>query len=194
MNENEMDDIVELLSEMKTEVKIGHMQLRKGSCRTYVYRKNEVSEDKILPSEECITTSEIIEDSPIFYNKKIIGRIKDAIYDTPSGSLNIISILDKDDKDYSFIEEHQDQFLILPHIETSRVGCIICNNYYEVGQTPCNCIHAAPYLILSSMKIIGMTLFDGMNDNINDVIDNRQQLLRSFFGGAMASLLLHEPI
>ena len=33
-----------------------------------------------------------------------------------------------------------------------------------------------------------------MNDNIEEKLDNRKPLLRQFFGGAMAELILTDPI
>lgn len=79
-------------------------------------------------------------------------------------------------------------YYIKPNINTSRIGCPTCLNYYSMGQTPCDCIKIAPNIYADEIIVESIDIITD-DINLNNIKPNRS-LLTLFFGGAISNITI----
>jgi hypothetical protein len=188
-----LEDLVELLNRPPIEIELGKIFVHKGVGNALLYERDIISPDGILLTEADINSSNFFSDAPVLFHNNKVGVIDNAAHTATKGDITLMIKFDENLDDYKYIEENYDKLLVQPHIICNKIGCVICGNNYEIGQSPCECIYLAEYINTSFISITGLTLVDSTKEDINK-INNKRELLRKFFGGAMAELIITEPI
>jgi hypothetical protein len=129
-------------------------------------------------------------DIPVYYQEYIIGKV----YNSKLGLDEKITIhftLNESDLAEQAEEIHE-HLVSLLNISCNTIRCVMCGNYFETGQSPCDCIQDASIIEVDGIKIVGITLIESPLDE--QFVALKNNVLQSFFAGSMANLIIAEDM
>ena len=145
-----------------------------------IFKENIISLDGFIIDRKNLKNITITKNIPVYYKNSKIGKIKNCYYTDKDFSLNVI---------FSFSDVPADEqcfLMAVPRLDAKNVVCPQCDNSFNVGETPCNCILESTGIALKNVRIIGLDIFDVRETN--NFEENKATMLRKFFGGAMAEI------
>ncbi len=166
---------------------IGDVHLEQDHGMIWLARSNYVGYDKIVCDNLSLAKSTISPNTKVYYKNKPIGTLNSVQYNNKDGFLvGFFSLgVNRDclpDSDCLFSSINY---------EPNGIQCIRCQSIFKVGSESCECIESAPAIKIPIINILSVSIYNGMNDNIN-TLDSRLGLLRKYFGGIIASIELDE--
>lgn len=172
-------------------MEIGQLDIKKMQGFASAYQEGIISFDNVVMYSKTLFESTLNLHSPIYFQYKIIGEIKNINYSSALGQLILYFNLNPG-KESTLIEKQQEHYSIQPDIDFAQIECPECGEQYQIGNSPCDCIFKSDLLIPLKIKIKSMTIFDILDYNIVGI--NHKIVLRKFFGGTMANLIISDPI
>lgn len=181
--------------------RLGGIKVHQGRGVFWAYSENMVSLDKLIVIPETLNSVGYVADAPVIFEQKTVGTIDEIVHVRLDGSLLIffkllsktsLVIPTEDLKKMNELIINQEECIAVPQIETKQLQCVSCGIIYDKGQTPCGCIERCDNVIPLKVQINGIDIYNVKNSNVEP--NNKSVLMKTFFGGAMGSIVFSDPI
>lgn len=160
---------------------IGSVYLESDHGMIWIARANYVGYDKILYSSTSLSKATLSPDAQVFYKNQVIGGLHSVQYNNKDGFLiGFFSLIVSRD-----LLPSEDRLFTSVKYESNGIQCIRCQRFFQMNSDSCECIDDAPVIQMPKITILGVSIHDGMHDNIN-MFDARPDLLKKYFGGIVS--------
>lgn len=166
---------------------IGDVYLEQDHGIIWLARSNHVGYDKIVCNSTSLAMATLSPNAQVFYQNRTIGNFHSIQYNKRDGFLIGFCTLTVS---RDLLPDNDCLFSSVAY-DSNGIQCIRCHRIFRVGSTSCECIESAPAIQIPTINILGVSIHNGMNDNI-DMFDSRPVLLKKYFGGILASIKLDE--
>lgn len=162
---------------------LGDVHLENDHGMTWLMRADTIGCDKIFCNRETLAVSTLSSYAPIYYNGKSIGVCHSKQYNKLDGFLVAFFKLTVNRDSLP----RADCLYAIPRYDTKTIQCIGCERIFTIGSMSCDCIEQAPAIQIPKIQLTGVSIHDGMNEDVN-MLDSRASLLKLYFDGIIAMI------
>lgn len=171
---------------------LGKIEFNNNHGITSVFQASVVSINGLIADENELSSCKLGYNAKVYCNDLIVGKLLNKNYRIYSSKLLELFFTINDSELADYIYENPDYFIATAIVKCNGVTCPVCNNLYKMGQNACECIYLGPLLIINSFDIIGLKLFDTSKSTFSS--NDKEDILRDFFGGAVGNIVFTEEI
>jgi hypothetical protein len=162
---------------------LGDVHLENDHGMIWLMRADTIGCDKIFCNRETLSLATLSSSAPVYYDGKIIGAFHSKQYNKLDGFLVAFFKLDVSRDSLP----SADCLYAIPRYDTKVIQCIGCERVFAVGSVACDCIEHAPAIQIPKIQLTGVSIHDGMNEDVT-MLDSRAALLKLYFGGIIAMI------
>jgi hypothetical protein len=171
---------------------LGTIQINNNYGVAPVFQADVVSLNGLIANDKELSDCKLSEKANVHYNDNIIGKVVNKTYQSSLDKILAIFFVIDDGEYADYIYDNQCYFVAIPQIKCTKLICPVCGNVYNSGQNSCECIYMGSLLIINSFDIVGLKLFDTSKSMCFD--NDKEIILRDFFGGAVGNIIITEEI
>jgi len=165
----------------------GNVHLEEDHGMTWLMRASTVDCTKLIFDRDALSSATLSPSASVTYRGQKIGSLHSKQYNKLDGFL--VGFFTLTVARHALPEA--DCLYAVPLLDSKQIQCVNCHRYFVTGNVACECIEKAPVIQIPKIHITGVSIFNGMDYDIN-MCDARRALLNQYFGGVVASICLRD--